>query len=113
MPNTKTTVVTKISKKKIIIDKIKPLINVALEGFEKKKGEKKFEKSLNKVAKLLSTKLKDTGTGKKTGNSIKEKIEIITKPLIESSIEKFSKNEKQGKIKQKNTSQQLEQKKVK
>ncbi len=60
-------------EKKAIINKIKPLIVSALEGIEKKKGEKKFENGINKAAKLLAKKLKLPTTFEKANNAKAEK----------------------------------------
>lgn len=68
MANSKSETVKKISKKKSIINKIKPLIVSALEGIEKKTGEKKFENGVNKAAKLLAKKLKLPTSVEKAGN---------------------------------------------
>lgn len=73
MSNSKSAGEKKISKKKAIINKIKPLITSALEGIEKKAGEKKFENGVNKAAKLLAKKLKLPTTVKKADNAENEK----------------------------------------
>lgn len=107
MPKNKTAAIKKSSQKKAIIEKIKPLIKAALQGIEKKSGQKKFEKSVNKAAKLLSTKLKSHDVDKRVENVKNEKEHIITNPLTESIIVKPSKKQKAEKIKNKKTTQKV------
>ena len=99
MSKKKSVSVKKVSKKKEIIDTIKPLITSALVGIEKKVGEKNFEKSVKKASKLLASTLKISTSDKKTeakkeikANSSKAlKNETISNPAKKTASAKSSK----------------------
>ncbi|MFN0081889.1 MAG: hypothetical protein ACKVOM_05175 [Ferruginibacter sp.] len=92
MANSKSESEKKISNKKAIINKIKPLIVSALEGIEKKAGEKKFENGVNKAAKLLAKKLKLPANVKKADDT-EDKQKAALKTIKQASKNKTSKEE--------------------